>query len=172
MELIQFPCAADQTIHPKTNFQLSTWTAVSAWSPQKLSLNSLHPEKLFMISCCLLIFFQTNFYKKNLTAIPSGCQKDWIQIRARHFVWPDLGPNCLQRLSAVGITCKNLNETMIDYSHIYIMFLLYLDSVSLSLHTMSKTLSPFQYDNTNMQAVLMNQDRGVSIQPWKNRNIH
>ena len=30
----------------------------------------------------------------------SECQTVWIQIRADIFVGPDLGPNCLQRLSA------------------------------------------------------------------------
>ena len=33
-------------------------------------------------------------------SIPSRCQTVWIQIRPDIFVGPDLGPNCLQRLSA------------------------------------------------------------------------
>ena len=48
----------------------------------------------------------------------------------------------------MALALKKLNETIIDYSHIYIMFPLYLDSVSLFLHITSKTLSSFQYDNT------------------------
>ena len=71
----------------------------------------------------------------------------------------------------MALALKKLNETIIDYSHIYIMFPLYLDSVSLFLHITSKTLSSFQYDNTNVQAFLENQDLGVLIQLWKNRNI-
>ena len=44
--------------------------------------------------------------KKKLSGILSECQTVWIQIRpnkknqARCFVMPDLGPNCVQRLSA------------------------------------------------------------------------
>ena len=36
---------------------------------------------------------------KNLSVISSVCHTDWIKIRARHFVGPDLDPNCVQRLS-------------------------------------------------------------------------
>ena len=43
------------------------------------------------VSCC---FF---FFKIN-SGIPSDCQTVWIQLRQK--VRPDLGPNCLQRLSA------------------------------------------------------------------------
>ena len=32
-------------------------------------------------------------------SIPSGCQNSLDPDQARHFVGPDLGPNCLQRLS-------------------------------------------------------------------------
>ena len=52
----------------------------------------------------------------------------------------------------MALALKKLNETIIDYSHIYIMFPLYLDSVSLFLHITSKTVSSFQYDDTNVQA--------------------
>ena len=68
----------------------------------------------------------------------------------------------------MALALKKLNKT-IDYSHIYIMFPLYLDSVSLFLHITSKTLSSFQYDNTNVQAFLENQDLGVLIQLWKKK---
>ena len=71
----------------------------------------------------------------------------------------------------MALALKKLNETIIDYSYIYIMFLLYLDSVSLFLHITLKTLSSFQYDDTNVQAFPENQDLGVLIQLWKNRNI-
>ena len=35
-----------------------------------------------MLFCLLRIFFQINFFKKNLLGIPSECQTDWIQIRS------------------------------------------------------------------------------------------
>ena len=35
-----------------------------------------------------------------LVSIPSGCPNSLDSDHARHFVGPDLGPNCLQRLSA------------------------------------------------------------------------
>ena len=39
-------------------------------------------------------FFKINFLEKSFSNIPSKCHTVWIQIR------PDLGLNCLQRLSA------------------------------------------------------------------------
>ena len=46
----------------------------------------------------LLIFFQNHLFLKILPEIPSDCQKVRIQIRS-DIVGPDLGPNCLQKLS-------------------------------------------------------------------------
>ena len=43
--------------------------------------------------------FQNHLFRKIVAGIPSKCQTVWIQIR-RHSVGSDLGPNCLQRLSA------------------------------------------------------------------------
>ena len=49
------------------------------------------------------IFFKTSlfvfvvFSKKNLSGISVECQAFWIEIMP---IGPDLGPNCLQRLSA------------------------------------------------------------------------
>ena len=48
----------------------------------------------FLKSVCLLLFF---FSKKNLSGVSVECQAVWIEIIP---VGPDLGPNCLQRLSA------------------------------------------------------------------------
>ena len=49
--------------------------------------------------CCLLIFFQNNFYQKhyfkNIIRASNSLDPDL----ALHFVRPDLDPNCLQRLS-------------------------------------------------------------------------
>ena len=64
---------------------------------QKLSADMF---KLFLtyysgdlFSCRLLIFFK--HFQKFLSGIPSDCPD-----QAQHFVGPDPGPNCLQRLSA------------------------------------------------------------------------
>ena len=52
---------------------------------------------VFHAFCCrLLTFFKIYFFKKILSPIPLECQTVWIQMRTG----PDLGPNCLQRLSA------------------------------------------------------------------------
>ena len=52
----------------------------------------------FWILFCSLQFFQNQLFWKILSGIPSEYQIVWIQIRPdRHFVGPDLGPNCLQR---------------------------------------------------------------------------
>ena len=52
--------------------------------------------------CCrLLTFFKINFLKKsfrNSIRLSNGLDPD----QDRHFVGPDLGPKCLQRLSADG----------------------------------------------------------------------
>ena len=46
------------------------------------------------------IFFKINFFKKILSEIPSECQTVLDPDQALQFVGPDLGPNCLPRLSA------------------------------------------------------------------------
>ena len=43
-------------------------------------------------------FFQNQLIGKLLSGIPSECQTVWIQIRPD--LGPDLGPYCLQKLSA------------------------------------------------------------------------
>ena len=52
------------------------------------------------ICCCLLtFFFKINFFKKffqDTIRVTNGLDPD----QDRHFVGPELGPNCLQRLSA------------------------------------------------------------------------
>ena len=55
-----------------------------------------------MLFCPPLIFFKINFFEKksftNTIRVSNSLDPDQV----RHFVGPDLGPNCLQRLSAVG----------------------------------------------------------------------
>ena len=57
-------------------------------APAHLTLFILEPHTFFK-----------NIFKKNLSGTLSECQTVWIQIRT-DAVGPDLGPNCLQRLSA------------------------------------------------------------------------
>ena len=49
---------------------------------------------------CRLWNFSKSTFSKNLSGTPSECQTVWIQIRHDGNGVPDLGPNCLQRLSA------------------------------------------------------------------------
>ena len=60
-------------------------------------LLTLPSVKFFMLFCRLLIFFQYQLFRKILSGIPSECQTDWIEITP---TFSDLGPICLQRLSA------------------------------------------------------------------------
>ena len=56
---------------------------------------TLCPLGNFIILFCRLLIFQNQIFEKNILGILSECQTVWI-----HFVGPDLGPICLQRLSA------------------------------------------------------------------------
>ena len=56
-------------------------------------LNNLHAEK-FMNFLLSVDFFKISF--TNTIRLSSSLDPD----QARHFVWPELGPNCLQSLSA------------------------------------------------------------------------
>ena len=51
-----------------------------------------------MLFCRLLIFFKINFFEKLFQEYHVSNSLDPDQ--ARHFVGPDLRPNCLQKLSA------------------------------------------------------------------------
>ena len=46
--------------------------------------------------CCLLIFFKINFFSKKSFRVSKVLDPD----QDRHYVGPDLGPKCLQKLSA------------------------------------------------------------------------
>ena len=52
-----------------------------------------------MLFCCLLIFFKINFFSKNSFRNTIRVSNSSDPDQARHFVGPDLGPNCLQKLS-------------------------------------------------------------------------
>ena len=62
-------------------------------------LNSLHAGYFFLILCCMLIFFQNQFFRNILSGI-SFLSNSLDPDQAWCFVGLDLGPNSLQRLSA------------------------------------------------------------------------
>ena len=57
-------------------------------------------------------FFKNQLFRKILSEIPSECEIVWTQIRSDLFVGPDLGPNCLQRLSEKD--CREWKLTTVD----------------------------------------------------------
>ena len=59
--------------------------------------------------CCLLILFKINFFKKFKSTIRE-CQTVWFQIKSRHFVSPDLGPDCLKMLNLYWIETQTGKE--------------------------------------------------------------
>ena len=64
-----------------------------------LVVTSLHAGKLFMIFCSLKIFFKINVFKtsyQNTIRVSNILDPD----QAQHNVGPNLGPNCLRRLTA------------------------------------------------------------------------
>ena len=75
-----------------------------------------------MIFCRLLIFFNIHFFEKFFQAgISSECQMVWLQIRSDMLSGsvPNLGPNCLHRLSADNTNSKRLNGLLaLHISHV------------------------------------------------------
>ena len=54
----------------------------------------------FSCFCChLLIFFKINFFEKKKFRNTIRVSNGFDQVQDQHFVGPDLGPNCLQKLS-------------------------------------------------------------------------
>ena len=68
--------------------------------------NSLHPGYFYMLFLSSAYFvFQNNFFQK---LVSNSMNPD----QARHFVGPDLDPNCLPNLSADNIVCKDKHKNM------------------------------------------------------------
>ena len=63
------------------------------------NINSLPTGLFCMLFCPLLIFFKINFFEKFFWEHYQSF-KSLDPDQARHSVWPDLVPNCLQRLSS------------------------------------------------------------------------
>ena len=86
-------CLAEKCTHNMFGWEMLIIKFLLHTLPRGLVLNSLPPGKLFMLFCCL-VFWKINFFGKILSGIPSKFQIVW------QFVGPDLGPNCLQYVSA------------------------------------------------------------------------
>ena len=80
----------------------------------------------FFFFCCLGIIFKINIFKKKsqIPSVSNSLDPD----QARHFVRPDLGPNCLQTLSAddqkmtlVGKELKVHDSSLILINNIYFL---------------------------------------------------
>ena len=59
--------------------------------------NSLHAWYFFLSSA--VFFLQNQLFQNILSETPLGCQTVLDADEVRHFVGPDLGPNCLNGLS-------------------------------------------------------------------------
>ena len=64
-----------------------------------------------MLFCCLLILLKSIFSGKkirNTIRVSNSLDPD----QARHFVGPDLGPNCFQRLSANDTSRQKVKDKL------------------------------------------------------------
>ena len=71
--------------------------------------NYLHSVQFFMFFCRLLIFSKSTFSKnsfRNTISVSISLDPD----QAWHFDGPDLGPNCLQSLSADDTSRQELKD--------------------------------------------------------------
>ena len=62
-------------------------------------VNSLPTRYFFFIFCCLLIFEKNQLFQKNLSDRKTiSVSNSFSPDQSWHYVRPDLGPNCLERL--------------------------------------------------------------------------
>ena len=72
-----------------------------------------------MLFCHLLIFFRINLFRNSFrNTIRNSNSLDPDQ--AQQFFGPDLGPNCLQRLSASDTDRQRINDLVLDKQYVYI----------------------------------------------------
>ena len=93
------------------------------------SVNYLPTGEFCMLSCRLLFFFQNQTFSKdsfrNTLRVSNSLDTD----QARHIVGPDLGSNCLKRLSADDTRrqrVKNTSTLRVTRSSFYVVMLLLL----------------------------------------------
>ena len=65
-----------------------------------------------MLFCHLLIFFKINFFKKFFQEYHQSVSNSLDPDQGQHFVGPDLGPNCLQRLLADDTRRQRFNWSL------------------------------------------------------------
>ena len=74
-----------------------------------------HPDPLSFVLLSAVIFIQIHFFVKNSFRNSIKVSNSFDPVQTRHFFEPDLGPNCLQRLSVddtgrqVGVVFGNVN---------------------------------------------------------------
>ena len=64
---------------------------------------------MVFLFCLLLNFFKINFFLKKKNPRILSVSNSFDPDQARCFVGPDLGPNCLQSLSADGFSRQRVN---------------------------------------------------------------
>ena len=70
-------------------------------------LNTLHAGQFFMFFFCRLLIFSKSMFLKNSFRNTNRVSNILDPDQAGHFVGPDLGPNCLQGLSADDTSRQN-----------------------------------------------------------------
>ena len=73
-------------------------------------LRALHSGKFFMLFCRLQIFFKIIFFEKFFQEYHLSVKQIGSRSGPTFFVGPDLGPNCLQRLSADDTRRQRVNS--------------------------------------------------------------
>ena len=81
-------------------FRWAYWVNQNAGRRQIFFFNPLPTGKIFMLFCCQLIFFSKSTFSKNSFRNTIRVSNSLDPDQVRRFVWPDLGPNCMQKLSA------------------------------------------------------------------------
>ena len=82
-------------------------TPIPGFKTNGLTLCILGNFSCFFVACCF--FSKSTFWKNSfMSTIRVSNSLDLDQ--ARHFVGPDLGPNCLQKLSADDIRRQKVNH--------------------------------------------------------------
>ena len=66
-------------------------------------------------------FFQNQFFRKNLPGNTLRVSNSFDPDQARHFVGPDLGLNCLQRLSADDTIRQRANPFLTHFQYSLIL---------------------------------------------------
>ena len=87
------------------------------WLRNKKNIFQLHsliwgPVRLALALACWVILssFKSTFLIFFFRIIPSECQTVWTKIRPDIDIAPDLGPNCLQRLSRTALVGKEFKS--------------------------------------------------------------